>query len=150
MGKKRDISAEKKIEIWNYLLSISEGEDLPRGSRASVAQKFDVSHSTIRNIWNKGPGNSRGKTRRKMKWTDELVTSHIKNVEWRYRSNLRVLSHVSGVPKTILFGKIQKGLLTPCTNRITPALSERHKQLRMNFVVKSLAQKNDLGHYFFF
>ena len=113
MGKKRDIPAEKKKEIWDHLLSISEEEDLPRGSRVSTAKMFDVSIGTIRNIWKKGPGSSRVNGGRKMKWTDEAVTSHLKNVEWRYRSNLRALSHISGVPKKFCTEKSKRDCLAP-------------------------------------
>ena len=148
MGKKKDIPPTTRIEIFNHVLSLTEGNILPRGSLASTARKFDVSKTAVRQIWQKGPENKKkGKTGTKTKWTDQLVSTMVKSVDWENRCTFQALSHASGVPKTTLHKKVKKGLLKKGSSYMIPTLTERHKQLRMNFAVKSLAHKNDLGLY---
>jgi len=94
MGSKKDIPPTTRIEIFNHVLSLTEGNILPRGSLASTARKFDVSKTAVRQIWQKGPENKKkGKTGTKTKWTDQLVSTMVKSVDWENRCTFQALSH---------------------------------------------------------
>ena len=112
MGTKKDLPLTTRIEIFNHLLSLAQENILPRGSKASTARKFGVSETAVRQIWIKGPENKKkGKVGRKTKWTDQLVSDLVKNVDWENRCTFEALSRASGVPKTTLHKKMKAGLL---------------------------------------
>ena len=110
MSKRIDVPQEKRQEIFHELISLSKENILPRGALVRVAKKHDFSRQTIKRIWENGP-NKRSKSGRKVKWTDDLVKSPIKEVPWENRTSLRSLAYASAIPAAILTRKIQKGLL---------------------------------------
>ena len=96
MGKKIDVPQEKRQEIFHELLSLSKENILPRGAIIRVAKKHDFSRQTIKRIWENGlEPNKRSKSGRKVKWTDDLVKSRIKEVPWENRTSLRSLAYAS-------------------------------------------------------
>ena len=151
MRKRIDVPQEKRQEIFHELISLSKENILPRGALIRVAKKHDFSRQTIKRIWENGlEPNKRSKSGRKVKWTDDLVKSRIKEVPWEKRTSLRSLAYASGIPVSILTRKIQKGLLFSSRSYLKPCLTERHKKLRFDFVMKSLnLQKNLQGSYDF-
>ena len=98
MGKKSDVSPEKQQDIFHELLSLCKDGVLPRGAVSLVSINQDISRRTIKRIWEKGlEPNKRSNTGRKVKWTDEIVKSRIKEVPWEKRTSLRSLAHASGI-----------------------------------------------------
>ena len=139
MRKRIDVPQEKREAIYHELLSLSKEDILPRGAISRASKKHDFSPQTIKRIWEKGlEPNKRSNTGRKVKWTDDLVKSRIKEVPWENRTSLRSLAYASRIPVSILTRKIQKGLLFSSRSYLKPCLTERHKKLRFDFVMKSI------------
>ena len=112
MRKRIDVPQEKREAIYHELLSLSKEDILPRGAISRASKKHDFSFRTIKRIWEMGLApNKRSNTGRKMKWTDDAVSSRIKEVPWEKRTSLSCLAYASGIPASVLSRKIQKGLL---------------------------------------
>ena len=89
MRKRIDVPQEKREAIYHELLSLSKEDILPRGALTRASKKHDFSPQTIKRIWEKGlEPNKRSNTGRKVKWTDDLVKSRIKEVPWEKRTSL--------------------------------------------------------------
>ena len=140
MGKKKDVSPEKRREIFHELLSLSKEKVLPRGTISFVSKKHDFSRRTIERIWQKGgqEGNKRSNSGRKEKWTDEIVKSLIKEVPLEKRTSLRTLGQASGIPISILCRKRKKGLLSPSRSYPKPCLTESNDTVKEGIVLASL------------
>ena len=122
------------------MLSLCKENVLPRGAASLVSKKENISRWSVKRIWEKGlEPNKRSKSGRKVKWTEEIIKSRIKEVPWEKRISLRSLGHASGIPTSVLNRKIQEGLLCPSKSYLRPCLTDRHKKLRFDFVIKSLS-----------
>ena len=107
MGKKNDVPQEKRQEIFHELISLSKENILPRGALTRASKKHDFSFQNIKRIWGKElQPNKRSNSGRKVKWTDDLVKSRIKEVPWEKRTSLSCLAYASGIPASILTRKI--------------------------------------------
>ena len=107
MRKRIDVPQEKRQEIFHELISLSKENILPRGAIIRVSKKHNFSRQTIKRIWENGlEPNKRSKSGRKVKWTDDLVKSRIKEVPWENRTSLRSLAYASRIPKSVLTRKI--------------------------------------------
>ena len=88
MRKRIDVPQEKRQEIFHELISLSKENILPRGALTRASKKHDFSFQTIKRIWGKGlEPNKRSNSGRKVKWTDDLVKSRIKEVPWENRTS---------------------------------------------------------------
>ena len=80
MRKRIDVPQKKREAIYHELLSLSKENILPRGAISRASKKHDFSFRTIKRIWEMGLApNKRSNTGRKVKWTDDVVSSRIKS-----------------------------------------------------------------------
>lgn len=121
MTKRRTVLPDhERVNILNYLLSLSHDGQLPYGAQRLACEIFRVNKSVISRIWkNKEDVSLKRKGRCGRKERDiEAIKIAIKDVPVQDRCSLRKLSAATGIPKSTLHLKLKQGHLKIASNRI--------------------------------
>jgi transposase-like protein len=146
-NQRRELTNEQRQQIYEALLTLSNGGKMKKNTTTQVAQIFNVKRSLVQAIWRRAKecralGISVDVSSRKPKNCGrkkiQVDLSQVVHVPLRRRRTIRSLAAAIGVKRSTLHKCFKEGKLRRHSSSLKPYLKEANKKQRLQFCVSML------------
>jgi len=150
-NQRRELTNEQRQQIYEALLTLSNGGKMKKNTTTEVAQIFNVKRSLVQAIWRRAKecralGISVDVSSRKPKNCGrkkiQVDLSQVVHVPLRRRRTIRSLAAAIGVKRSTLHKCFKEGKLRRHSSSLKPYLKEANKKQRLEFCVSMLEESS--------